>query len=267
MSTFAALDPDDAVSTALGDAEAAVGVALDVAEGRVAVLVAETGRRTSYDTSATAVALFDLPREGAAVRTGTVPLPSSPGQAQHVAWLDPSTLAITRSTEGTRILEVVTLDGAVVSTTDLGWQPLNAIVLGDRQLRLRSGGLELRDRFGTATPLIPAPGPGPYWESRSAGLAAFPDGPTIPALRPDPPALHDPLPLVAPPSTTPATEPPTSSSPAAPATIPAGPTTTAVGDVTDDGDGGGATALVVGLVLVGLVAVGGLLWWRRARRA
>lgn len=162
--------------------ETATAAALDHAGNRLAVIV-----------GADAVAVFDVAdRELAPIRSGTVALPTGRGRLdESVVWLDDDTIAVRRFDDRGGTMDIVTLDGQLVSSIAAD-DVATMVSLDGRLLRANGGGLELVDRAGATTPLTPAPHQ-PDAGFRSAGVAIADNGPTVPSLRPDPPTLHAPL--------------------------------------------------------------------------
>jgi hypothetical protein len=239
--TGAELAEDDIV--ALADAD----VAIDAEPGpgdRLAVLVTDAVDTARFDTGATALALLDVGPDGALTSGARVPLPpGGAGPATVVRWLDADHLAVVRTTDSALQVDVIDVDGALVSRNDLPWGGGPQSVAGGLDgslLRANNGGLERVARDGTVTPLTPAPAsPEQGSFGNAAAIALVADGPTIPALRPEPPALHEPTGAAAPPDTTSPDDEPTTVASPAPATVPATAPATAPGSSTavtpDDG--------------------------------
>ena len=76
------------------------------------------------------------------------------GAAQEIAWLDPRSLGVIRLTDSTMWLDVIDLDGRLVSSVDIGWGFGGASVNG-RLLRVLDDGLQAVDRNGTIQALVP----------------------------------------------------------------------------------------------------------------
>lgn len=141
----------------LGDGIAVVGGAFSPDGDRFAALVTSAGTEVQYDTDATGVLLLDVidgvvqPAQG-----DPIAVPPHDGRARQIAWLDDELLVIEHETDDSKGFAVVTTDGDVVGSGDVGWG-WGLTRLDGSILRSRDGGLELIDVDTMSTPLVPSP--------------------------------------------------------------------------------------------------------------
>lgn len=177
-----ALEPSSQLP--LGATQAAVGAAISVDGSYLAVLLAEGQTQPTRTTGADTVTLVDLKGQAMVASTSFSLPPGGPGIAEQLKWLDPDTLAVIRTYDPTMWLDVVDVDGRLLSSTEIG-RGWGGAVVGGRLLRLRDDGLQAVGRDGTIEALTP------QLTNINGGVGGFisptADGPVIPASRPDPP--------------------------------------------------------------------------------
>jgi hypothetical protein len=179
-----------ASGTETGADLAFVGGAFSPDGGRFAALVTSTGVEVQYDTDATGVLLFDV--IGGVVQPpqrDPVPVPPHDGRTRGIGWLDDDTLVLEQETDESKLLTIVTTEGTVVASGDVGWgwglTPVDGSIV-----RSRDGGLELVDTTMASTPLVPAPSE--QFEDGWFSTAAIVDPPemTLPSFEPSGPTIR-----------------------------------------------------------------------------